>query len=755
MSESLSFKKISGLAFLLGSSSIIAQALILRTFQVVFYGNELSYAVLLSAWLFWVGIGSLVSVAVFSKAACYRGFLLASLCAVALGIPGLVFGIRYIKPILDVAPGQLIGLATMVIFGVMLTAPIGLFVGVIFVLLCYQVQHEGQEISGSAGQVYFFESLGSVVGGMLFSFILLRFLNTTMIAWITAFFILFVLFILHRKEKIFAGFLAGLLVLIMIFIGVDVFYRLNFLSQQKQYPFGKLVAVEDSPYANIAVVEHEGEVSFYQNGLLSFTAGDRLSAEGNVHLAMLAHPFPYRVLLIGNGLGGELKEIFKYPNVEVDFVEIDSCLVDLAREYLPKDDAAVLGHPQLRVHSVDARLFVRTAEKNYDVIIVNVGDPYTSGINRYYTLEFFGEVDRILDLGGIVSLRVSSSENYLNEENRIFLRSLDETLKNVFPGVRSIPGGTHTFLASNITDRVAVDIGLMIDRLNSSGIKNRFINEHTLPFILDDRRMANVEKILSEDAGLINRDLFPRGYLFSIILWAAHFDMDLKGLIHIFYIPFWIVLTSMIAVVFGIAMLRKRSGIQSCIDLAVATTGFSEIVFEIVVILAFQSLYGIAYHRIGFILAAFMFGLVAGARWALRMIKNNQTDIFHIFRRTQCAVVFYPLLLPVLFVIFRDASFAQRWPEAASFVFAFLPFIAGLLGGLQYPLAAALRRRAYPEEMRKADAGGILYAMDAFGASIGALVTGMFLIPVYGIVAVCILCAAMNGAVLLFLLMRK
>jgi spermidine synthase len=748
-------RKNSVLAFLLGSSSIIAQALILRTFQVVFYGNELSYAVILSTWLFWVGVGSMVSSAVFSKIAFPRSIIAAAFSALALAIPVLVFGIRYIKPIFQIEPGQLIGLGAMAVSAVILTAPAGCLIGMIFVLLCRQAQDELSGKAESAGRVYFFESLGSAVGGMLFSFVLLIFFNATMIAWMAAGAMLSVLLIIYRRQRPVMIALAALLIFIIVFMKVDYFYHLNFLSHQKQWAHGRLLAVEDSPYANIAVVEHEGEVSFYQNGLLSFTAGDRLSAEGNVHLAMLAHPFPYRVLLIGNGLGGELKEILKYPNVEVDFVEIDSRLVDLAREYLPKDDAAVLGHPQLRVHSVDARLFVRTAEKNYDVIIVNAGDPYTSGINRYYTLEFFGEVDRILDLGGIVSLRVSSSENYLNEENRIFLRSLDETLKNVFPGVRSIPGGTHTFLASNITDRVDVDIGLMIDRLNSSGIKNRFINEHTLPFILDDRRMVNVEKILSEDAGLINRDLFPRGYLFSIILWAAHFDMGLKGLIHIFYIPFWAVLISVIAVVFGIAMWRKRSGIQSCIDLAVATTGFSEIVFEIVVILAFQSLYGIAYHRIGFILAAFMFGLVAGARWALRMIQNNQTDIFRIFRRTQCAVVFYPLLLPVLFVIFRDASFAQRWPEAASFVFAFLPFIAGLLGGLQYPLAAALRRRAYPEEMKKADAGGILYAMDAFGASIGALVTGMFLIPVYGIVAVCILCAAMNGAVLLFLLMRK
>lgn len=738
------------LSFLIGFVSIIAQALILRAFQVVFYGNELSYAVLLSAWLFWVGAGSLLASAVFSVRPFSRDILTVSFYAVALGIPGLVFGVRYIKPILETAPGQMIGLAPMAVSGMILTAPVGFFIGVIFALLCRQVQDKGGQAGEGAGTVYFFESCGSAAGGMVFSFFLLRFFNTTMIAWIIAAVIFASLFVFYRSNKTAAFFSAVFFLLMAAFIGIDALFGLNVLSYQKQWPFGRLAAVTDSPYANIAVVEREGQISFYQNGMLSFTSPDLLSAEGNVHVAMLAHPYPRRVLLIGGGLGGELNEILKYADAQVDFVEIDAALIEMARAYLPPKEAGVLDHPRVTVHAADARFFVRTTNNNYDVIIVNAGDPYTSGMNRFYTLEFFGEIDRILDLGGVLSLRVSSSENYLNDENRLFLRSLNTTLKQVFPGVRSIPGGQHTFLASNITERLSVDTRWMIDRLRFERIDNRFVNEHTLPFILDERRINAVEDVLSAEEGLLNTDLFPRAYLYSILLWASHFGTASRVMFDVMRIPFWAVLISVLGVLSGIMFLIRRRRPMGCVDAAVVTTGFSEIIFEIVVILAFQSLYGVAYDRIGFILAAFMMGLVVGSRWAVVIVMKAKTDLFRVFQRVQFLVVLYPLMLPVCFGFFRDAGIAQQWVQIWSLVFAFLPFIAGLLGGLQYPLASALRRQSSAGET-EAHSGGVIYALDAFGASAGALVTGIFLIPVFGITAVCFLCAAVNGIVLIFL----
>ena len=734
-------KKNHVFAFFLGFATIIIQTIILRVFQVVFYGNELSYAVLLSSWLFWVSFGSFLSTLIFSKVKVSFNLIIFSFVVLALSAPVIVFGARYIHPVLDVSPGEMIGIIPMVISAVLLSAPVSFIAGAIFVLLCSWTEE--------AGRVYFYEALGSAIGGALVSFFLVIFFTPVRSMLLMAFTILFVTFFMVNKSRSMKKFLSGLLCFIAIFVVIDFFMDLDFLSQRKQWPYGRLVSVEDSPYASLAVLEHEGELSFFQNGLLSFSTNDLLSAEENVHLPLLAHPDPRHVLFIGNGLGGEINQILKYPDIIVDYVEIDRKLLDMGRRYLRDEEAAVLDHSRVSVHYDDARHFVRNTQQEYDVVIVNVGDPLTAGINRFYTLEFMTELDRILKIGGIASFRVSSSENYISDENLIFLRSLFVTLKSVFPEARSIPGGMHTFLVSNLMDRITLDAEWFSARLIVSGVQNRFVNENSLPFILDERRIEHAEKLIIRGDGLINRDLFPRGYLLKILFWSTHFDTGFKKLAAAFKVPFWLLLFFLTGMLFVISFLKTRRNRLNGIDMAVMVTGFSEIVFQIIVILLFQSLYGIAYQKIGLILASFMLGLVLGSRRAVKMNTAASEKMLAVFRMLQLCIIVYPLLLPVVFVMFRDLKVAQPWADVLMVIFSLLPFIAGFLGGMQYPLAAFLKKKIGGETgVRSA---GSLYALDVLGASIGAFFAGVFLIPLFGIVAVCVLCSSVSIVVYLFI----
>lgn len=743
-------KKVPILSFLLGFAAIIVQAVILRVFQTVFYGNEFSYAIILASWLLWVGCGSVLAALISSKTRIQHNLLVMSFCALAFSIPGVIFGIRYIKVVLDILPGQMIGIVPMMICSFVLIAPIAFFVGALFVFLCHIAQGEDGD---SSGKVYYIEAFGSAIGGMVFSFILLKLFNSTMIAWLMSVLVLVVLLVLYRLDRGKRTALIALLFFLLSFVALDMIYGLDYLSQQKQYPEGILIASHDSPYANITVIKQHDELSIYQNGLLNSTTNDLMTAEVNVHFPLLAHSNPQKVLLIGTGLGGELEEILEHPGTYVDFVEIDAQLIDVARKYLPQRKTDVLNDPRVRIYTLDARRFVRTTSKKYDVVIINVGDPYTAGLNRYYTLEFCQELAEILNVGGIVSFRVSSSENFLSEENRVFLRSLYETFKAVFSDVRSIPGDIHTFLVSDRAGFINLDSQKFIDRLLEAKLENRFVSEYTLPFLLNHRRISIVEDILQEEKGLINKDLVPRAYLFHLLLWSTHFDQGFKYVVERLQIPFWIVICLAASLISSISFWIFRRNKLKIVNLAIATTGFSEIVFEVVVILAFQSLYGIAYDKIGLILASFMFGLVAGSRWAVKLASGSMEQCFKVFKKIQAAVVVYPLLLPLLFVVFRDANFAQQWVGIFVFVFACLPFIAGFIGGMQYPLAIAIRKQITDED--ESYSAGILYSFDVFGAAIGALITGAFLIPMYGIVAVCVLCAVINLVVLMFLLRVK
>ncbi|MEW5895548.1 MAG: hypothetical protein AB1650_07325 [Candidatus Omnitrophota bacterium] len=740
------------LSFLLGFSAIIIQTILLRVFQTVFYGNELSYAVLLGFWLLWVSFGSFLATLVFSSNKAPGSLCILSFLALAMSAPAVIFGVRFIHPVLNISQGEMIGVLPMVISALLVTAPVGFIVGAIFVLLCLQSGRSEDSKGLDPSFVYFHESCGSAIGGALVSLILLRLLTPVRSMLLLSTLMVAVIFVSLKKMEGIKWVMIAVIFFLASFLILDFTVDLDFLSQEKQWPYGKLVAAEDSPYAGIAVVELEGAMSVFQNGVLSFTTNDFLSAEENVHFPLLVYPDPQRVLLIGGGLGGEIEEILKHPDVLLDYVEIDREMVDVVKLYLPRPE--FLKNPRVRIYYQDPRNFIRTTSSIYDVVIVNAGDPLTAGTNRFYTLEFLTELDRVLAVGGIAGFRVSSSENYLSDENLLFLRTLFSTFKKVFPEVRSIPGATHTFLVSNLEDRIVLDEDQLSSQLAIRQINNRYVNENTLPFILDERRIQQMEKLLKSEEGLINRDLFPRGYLFNILLWSTHFNDGLKKLVvSVQATPSWalIAIVSMILLSAGFFSAKKnRTG---GIDLAVTVTGFSEIVFEIVVILSFQSLYGIAYEKIGLILASFMLGLVAGARKSAFMNAGDKEELIAVFRKLQFGIIIYPLLLPVIFVIFRDMRTAQMLPSVFMFLFTLIPFIAGFLGGAQYPVAIALKKKIAGEtEMKSA---GFLYALDVLGAALGALLTGVFLIPLFGITAVCVLCSFMSAIVYLFIPGKK
>lgn len=108
-----------------------------------------------------------------------------------------------------------------------------------------------------------------------------------------------------------------------------------------------------------------------------------------IHPVLLAHPSPERVLLIGGGDGGSLREILRHNTVQrVDFAELDVDIVKFSREHLAHIHQGAFDDS--RVHNAfgDGRKFVESAAGTYDVIIMDMTDP--EGPSRFlYTKEFF------------------------------------------------------------------------------------------------------------------------------------------------------------------------------------------------------------------------------------------------------------------------------------------------------------------------------------------------------------------------------
>lgn len=183
--------------------------------------------------------------------------------------------------------------------------------------------------------------------------------------------------------------------------------------------------------------------------------------------------------------------------------------------------------------------------------------------------------------------------------------------------------------------------------------------------------------------------------------------------------------------------------------MAVMTTGFSEMAFQIVVLLSFQIIYGFLFYKLGLILTSFMIGLMLGSWWVIKIMPKIKDDLAA-FIRTQLSICIYPLLLPIFFYLMANTKHSLVFWIGSNIFFPFLPIVAGFIGGFQFPLANKI---CLKENAKVGRIAGLSYGLDLLGSCLGALLTGAILIPVLGITKTCLLVAGMNFAVLVILLL--
>ena len=267
--------------------------------------------------------------------------------------------------------------------------------------------------------------------------------------------------------------------------------------------------------------------SIYDNGVILASAPDENAAEEAVHYALLEHPAPRHLLLIGGGVNGSIAQALKHPTVErIDYVELDPALIDMARQFFPAQSAPVVSDPRVHMHYADGRYYLKTAGGTFDVIILNVPDPQTAQLNRFYTAEFFRSARDHLASGGLLALQLRSSEDYISPDLAEFLRCIHHTLRQVFPYVVAIPGETIHFFAATRPDVLTDNPQTLIARLQERNLKTQYVREYFIPFRMMPDRMEQVREQLRPLASTpVNRDFEPIAYYFDVVLWSTQFKL--------------------------------------------------------------------------------------------------------------------------------------------------------------------------------------------------------------------------------------
>ncbi|MBQ5439670.1 MAG: polyamine aminopropyltransferase [Clostridia bacterium] len=147
------------------------------------------------------------------------------------------------------------------------------------------------------------------------------------------------------------------------------------------------------------------------------------------HVPMAVHPDVKKVLVIGAGDGGVIRELVRYPEIEsIDMVEIDSLVVDVCKQYLPQT-ACRFDDPRLTLRFEDGLRFVRFKENEYDLIIVDSTDPFGPG-EGLFTKEFYGNCCKALKDDGIL---INQHESPFYHDDALACQRAHKNIVNTFP----------------------------------------------------------------------------------------------------------------------------------------------------------------------------------------------------------------------------------------------------------------------------------------------------------------------------------
>ena len=188
---------------------------------------------------------------------------------------------------------------------------------------------------------------------------------------------------------------------------------------------------EQSEFQRIDIFESKEFGRFLTlDGYMMMTEKDEfIYHEMITHVPMAVHPNVRKVLVIGAGDGGVVRELTRYQQIEhIDMVEIDEMVIEACKQYLPLT-ACKLNDKRVHIHYEDGLKFVRTCENQYDLIIVDSTDPFGPG-EGLFTKEFYGNCYKALREDGIM---VNQHESPFYTEDRAAMQRAHKRIINCFP----------------------------------------------------------------------------------------------------------------------------------------------------------------------------------------------------------------------------------------------------------------------------------------------------------------------------------
>ncbi|MCP4604304.1 MAG: hypothetical protein GY847_27915 [Proteobacteria bacterium] len=732
------FKRADVFGLTLGLYATLSQIVLMREALGVCGGNELTVGLSFFTWLIGVGIGALT----IGRLRCPKAALIGgSLAAPLITGSGLMI-LRLHREILDVSRGvdpSLLGL-----FGLLATClgTGGLTVGVLFTAAA-RSSNKGDKTPVS--RLYTTEAVGALLGGLIFTFLLAGRMSHLVVIGLAGSLLSGAITLMGQGREI--QFSGGILSILLIFLStLGPLAHFDQLADMRAFSFigaaEKFVTTSESAYGRLTLGRSEDQFVLLADGRLDHVFPDPWERPIPMHLALVQHPAPKRVLIIGGGPSDRLTTALSHFPIQVVLTYLDKNMHELCHPFWSSSTVAALGDSRVAVVRDDGRHYVSHTSDRFDVVFVSARIPLSAQANRYHTREFFIAVQKILRPGGSMTILAPGGANILAPEAARVVASELATIRSVFPEVVVVPGIQTILHAATAKGVVTDNVELLEQRYESRGVDTPYFSSKRFATVYDADRIAGVHRQLSGWPAVLNSDFRPLVYLAALQLWEQSLrrertakDYTWIGLAEkwawlwfAFPLALWLIWQCL-----EIFYRRQRYSAASPI-FAIAVTGASGMAAEIVVLYVFQAASGRLYTGLALLIALFMAGLAIGAFLGRRYLASGRFSDGIIADLAMLAFLLFSG--PVLSASLDCATIVSGWSLGA-----------GIVVGMAFPALLGMAVRTRLGDERRAAAA--IEASDHFGAAAGAFVTGVIWLPVFGITTTCLFFAGFKTASLI------
>ena len=454
-----------------------------------------------------------------------------------------------------------------------------------------------------------------------------------------------------------------------------------------------------------------------------------------IALGLSQHPTAQNVLVVGTDSLGICLRLGELPQLgDVVWLHPDPEYPPALLQVLPPQPRAAAR--RLQVPGDEVRDHLQSHRGRFDLILLNLPDPTTLVLNRYWTREFFDLVKQGLADGGVVCTRVTGAANFMGDERVLLGSSALKTLESVFRHVALKPGDESWLIASDGASLTTAPAELRDRFARIEGAPRLYPPAGLMSLYAPDRIQFQLKEYHEAAASLdtallVNRDRRPKSLLFGLLLaWRRSTLLSLASHVPILWAGgIWIVVCPI--VIYGLLrlvyLLAPRGGHATPISITAAAAfdgrvlvfaaGLVGMSQSIVLMFLYQSRFGSLFLDIGLISSLFMFGSFAGSLVSERLVGRQRSE-----RR---------LLLPAYLLLnLAFLALVMVVPDnAPRVVYAVLFAGCGVFAGLYFPIGAHRLRAA---GQNAAPAGASLEMLDHWGGAAGALLSGWLLLPLLG-----------------------